>query len=201
MNNQSTNQDTKNEELAAATVKALGYTENGGKPDIKNPVAGKTGEEKSIFQFEKPTWDAYSKQVFGKVEPLTPDNETHVMLIRTKEMLDKGYSPQQIASMHNAGAGEPNAYTGKFSDGSSSVGVNKKYDVKYDVPSYVSKFDKYLSEFTGKSDTPTQPQSPVPVTSSASTGMISSTPQSTESNAEKSGLLKGLIKPGKILTS
>lgn len=143
MNNQQNNQ-----QLAALVTKALGYTENGGKPDINNTKAGQSGEEKSIFQFEPGTWDAYSKSVFGKVLPLTPDNETHAVLQDSLAKLDKGYSPQQIASMHNAGIGEPNAYTGKFSNGELSTGTNN-HGVKYSVKDYVNKFDKYLSEFQG----------------------------------------------------
>ena len=68
--------------------------------------------------------------------------------------LEKGYTPKQIASIWNAGPGEPNAYTGKFSDGSPSRGVNKKYGVKFDVPSYADKVDKYVSEFTKPKQTP-----------------------------------------------
>lgn len=137
-----------NEQLAKAIVKAIGYTENGGKPDPTKTRAGKTGEMKSVFQFTPDTWKNYSKQVFGKETPLTPDAETYVVHQKVTKWLEQGYTPKQIASIWNAGPGEPNAYTGKFSDGSPSRGVNKKYGVKFDVPSYADKVDKYVSEFT-----------------------------------------------------
>ena len=35
-----------NNALVTNIVKALGYTENGGQPDIKNPSEGKSGETK-----------------------------------------------------------------------------------------------------------------------------------------------------------
>ena len=105
-----------NQALAEAITKALGYTENGGKPDLSNLQAGKTGEMKSIFQYTPDTWKNYSQQVLGKVVPLNPDNESVVTLKKVSDWLGKGYKPEQIASMWNAGVGEPDAYGGKFSN-------------------------------------------------------------------------------------
>lgn len=137
--------------LTIAVTQALGYTENGGKPDLSNPSAGKTGETKSVFQFEPATWKAYSSQVFGQDNvPENADTETKVVMGKVSDWLHKGYTPEQIASMWNAGPGEPNAYTGKFSNGQSSSGVNAKYGVAYSVPQYVDKFMKYFNKFQGQ---------------------------------------------------
>lgn len=134
--------------LVDAITKALGYTENGGKPNLENLSAGRTGEMKSIFQFTPDTWKNYAGQVFGDPNtPLTPDHETHVVKTKVAGWLEKGYTPKQIASMWNAGVGEPDAYSGKFSNGQPSKGVNKKYGVPYDVPAYANKVDKYTQEF------------------------------------------------------
>ena len=123
--------------LANAITKAIAYTENGGAPDISDPSAGKTGEAKSIFQFTPATWKKDSLQVFGNPNtPISPDNETYVVQQKVSNWIKQGYNSKQIASMWNAGEGEPNAYTGKFSDGSSSTGVNKQYGVKFDVSKY-----------------------------------------------------------------
>lgn len=130
-------------------AKAIGYAENGGKPNIKKPKAGKTGEMASIFQYTPNTWKAYSKQILGKEVPMTPDAETEVTQGKVQQWLDKGMTPEQIFSSWNAGTGEPDAYTGKFSDGSPSKGINKKYGVQYDVPGYVNKAMKYYKEFSG----------------------------------------------------
>jgi hypothetical protein len=154
--------------LAEPITQALGYTENGGKPDISNPSSGKTGEMKSIFQFEPNTWKAYSQQVVGKPLPMTADNESYVVLHKVNnwanQLQKEGYSqdkiPSMIASMWNAGPGEPMAYTGKFSDGTSSKGVNEKYGVKYDVPGYVNRFNNYFEKFSNQS-TNTPKQAPV----------------------------------------
>ena len=107
---------------------------------------------KSIFQYTPDTWKANSKEVFGKDDvPLTADNETYVTQQKVKKWVSKGYTARQIASMWNAGPGEPDAYTGKYSDGSPSVGVNKKYGVKFDVPSYANQVLAYSKEFYGQS--------------------------------------------------
>jgi len=165
MNNQTQNQI--DPQFITNLTAALGYTENGGKPNVSNPSAGKTGESKSIFQFEPSTWKAYSQQVFGKEVPITPQSEAAVALSKVKnwstKLSQEGYSKQQIipmvASMWNAGPGEPDAYTGKFSDGSSSQGVNKKYGVNYDVPGYAKKVESYFNQFS-QSGTPTQANQP-----------------------------------------
>lgn len=145
------------EQLADSIVKALAYTENGGKVDISNPVAGKTGEAKSIFQFTPNTWKQYSKEVLGDGEhELSPDKETYVVKQKVQNWIKEGKTARQIASMWNAGPGEPEAYTGKFSNGSPSTGINKKYGVKFDVPSYADKVLKYSKQFYEEKSKPTQ---------------------------------------------
>ena len=137
--------------LAMAVTKAIGYTENGGAPDISNPSSGKTGEMKSIFQYEPETWKLDAEKILGNPNaPLTPDNETQVAYQTVLGDLKNGDTVSQIASSWNAGPAEKNAYTGKFSDGSSSVGVNPKYGVKYDVPSYAKKVLSYTKQFLGQ---------------------------------------------------
>lgn len=140
------------DKLTNSIVKGFAYAENGGKPDLSNPKAGKTGEMKSIFQFTPDTWKGVASTYLKNPNaPLTPDNETYVMKQRVSDWVKKGYTLSQMASMHNAGVGEPDAYTGKFSDGSPSVGINKKYGVKFDVPSYAKKVLAYSKQFYGES--------------------------------------------------
>lgn len=137
-----------NDLLANSITKGLAYTENGGSLDISNPKKGMTGETKSIFQFEPPTWKRYSREAFGRDNvPMNSDTETYVVQNKVKNWIKKGYKARQIASMWNAGEQEPDAYTGKFSDGSSSTGVNKKYGVKFDVPGYADKVLQYSKKF------------------------------------------------------
>jgi hypothetical protein len=144
------NQTTLNQPADEAKIiaKAIAYTENGGKPNLDNPSSGQSGEMKSIFQFTPDTWEKDSQDVFGQQNiPLNADTESYVASKKIEEWLGKGYTPQQIFSMWNAGIGEPNAYTGKFSNGQSSTGTNK-YGVPYNVQSYVQKSSKYLNEFS-----------------------------------------------------
>lgn len=154
----STNMDEKQRKIKAI-VKALGYAENGGKPNLNNLQAGKTGELKSIFQFTPDTWKNYAQQELGDANAeLTPDNETFVVSKRVEKWIDEGKTARQIASIWNAGQGEPDAYTGKFSNGNPSVGINKKYGVKFDVPSYANKVLNYSKQFYEEGQS--QPQQP-----------------------------------------
>lgn len=126
----------------ASRVKALAYTENNGKPDIKNPKAGKTGEMKSIFQFTPDTWKLYAKQTSGDENlPMTAENEAQVVYHKIGDWMNQGYSDEQIASMWNAGEQRPDAYKQNFK------GINKKYGIAYDTPAYAEKFTKYVKEF------------------------------------------------------
>lgn len=155
-------------QLTYAITKALAYQENGGSLDIHNTKAGKTGELKSIFQFTPATWKGEAAKYLGDANaPINADNETTVVTKQVGKWIDDGYTAKQIASMWNAGHGEPDAYTGKFSDGSSSVGVNKKYGVKFNVPAYANSVNKYATQFyTESQQKNTQPSTtPAPAQS------------------------------------
>lgn len=130
--------------LSHSITKALAYVENGGKVDINNPVKGKTGEMRSIYQFTPATWKNYSKQIFGKEVPMDADTETHVVNEKVKGWVKKGYTASQIASMWNAGESKPDAYKQNWR------GINKKYGVAFDTPAYASKVLKYSKQFYGE---------------------------------------------------
>lgn len=146
--------------LADAVTKGLAYTENGGKPNIENPSSGKTGEMKSIFQYEPKIWHSYSKEILGNNQsPMTADSETYVTNQKVLKWLKEGKTVSQIASIWNSG--DENAYTGKFSNGSSSKGMNKQYGVNFDVPGYAGKVLDYTKGFlsdknAGSSSDPVQ---------------------------------------------
>lgn len=124
--------------LANSIVKAIAYQENGGKPNVNNLSAGKSGEMKSIFQFEPATWKADSTAIFGKATPLTPDNETYVMKQKVLKWIDEGKNVEEMASIHNSG--NPDAYK------ENHKGVNK-YGVRYDTPAYASGVANYAKQF------------------------------------------------------
>lgn len=141
------------EALKKAYTKALAYAENGGAPDVGNLKAGATGELKSVFQFTPDTWKNYAKQVLGDENaPMNPDTETYVAHKKVSDWVDKGYTIKQIASMWNAGSGEPDAYTGKFSNGRPSKSINTKYGVKFDVPGYSKRVEEYAKEFLSEKE-------------------------------------------------
>lgn len=115
-------------------AKAIRQTETGGDYSAK----GKSGESGG-YQFTDPTWNAEAPK-YGINVPLsqaTPEQQNAVAYNKINDWKKQGFDVTQIASMWNAGQGEPNAYTGKFSDGSPSSGVNKE-NVNFNVPKYVS---------------------------------------------------------------
>ncbi len=180
--------------LTYAITRALAYQENGGKPDLKNLKAGKTGEMKSIFQFTPDTWKKDAGTFLGNSNaPLTPDNETEVMTKQIGKWIDDGYTVKQMASMHNAGIGEPNAYSGKFSNGSPSVGVNEKYGVKFNVPQYADDVANYAKDFytndLSKEITPTQNQQTSP------TQVSVNQPPKAQIQPQSGGGISGLVSP------
>lgn len=133
--------------LTYAITRALAYQENGGKLDLNNLKAGKSGELKSIFQFTPDTWKKDAGDILGDPNaPINPDNETKVVTEKVGKWIDQGYTAKQIASMWNAGVGEPNAYSGKFSNGKSSVGTNK-YGANFNVPNYADNVVNYAKKF------------------------------------------------------
>lgn len=117
---------------AVALAKAIRQTESGSNPNAR----GKSGEY-GAYQYTAPTWQKMSKEagVNTPLEGSTLEQQNQVAYHHIKKWKDNGYNPGQIASMWNAGEGEPDAYTGKFSNGQPSVGVNK-FGAHFDVPAY-----------------------------------------------------------------
>lgn len=130
-------------------AKAIRQTESGG--DFS--ATGKSGEH-GAYQFTPDTWNAVAPKygINVPIDKATPEQQNAVAYNRIKQWKDQGNDVTQIASMWNAGEGEPNAYTGKFGSdtgshkaGDPSVGVNK-FGAKYSVPDYAASVSKaYLS--------------------------------------------------------
>lgn len=132
------------QKLINSIVKGFAYAENGGKPNINNPSAGKSGELKSIFQFEPDTWKADAKEYLGNENaPLTADDETYVMQQKVSKWIDEGKNVDEMASIHNSG--NPNAYK------ENHKGVNK-YGIAYDTPAYAKKVKDYSQQFYKESN-------------------------------------------------
>lgn len=124
--------DTQLDPQVVNLAKAIRQTESGGDFNAK----GASGEH-GAYQFTNDTWNGASAK-YGINVPLnkaTPEQQNAVAYNQIKEWKDAGHNVAQIASMWNAGQGEPEAYTGKFSNGKSSTGTNK-FGVKYSVPDY-----------------------------------------------------------------
>lgn len=126
------------DQQAIDLAKAIRQSESSGDFNAKG-ASGETG----AYQFTPETWKSYASKygINVPIEQATPQQQNAVAYNKIKEWKDKGYNVGQIASMWNAGEGEPDAYTGKFSNGASSKGVNKA-GVKFNVPDYVASVAK-----------------------------------------------------------
>lgn len=119
---------------------------------------GKSGEYGG-YQYTQDTWAARSKKYLGRDVPLeaaTPEEQNEVQYKWMKEKKDAGYDVGQIASMHNAGEGRPNAHLEGFK------GTNK-FGVQYDVPAYAEKVARTYQELKSQQGTAPQggTQSPI----------------------------------------
>jgi len=110
-------------------AKAIRQSETGGKFD----ATGDGGNSYGAYQFQKGTWDTDAQKygVNADWKSATKEQQNEVAYKQIKEWKDQGKNVGQIASMWNAGAGEPDAYKGTFSNGQPSVKAGK-----FDVPKY-----------------------------------------------------------------
>lgn len=105
---------------------------NGGKP--LNP-----GELPS-------NWKADAGRFLGDPNaPMSEENQNKAAYLKIAHWKSQGYTPPQIASMWNAGEGEPDAHTGQFSNGQPS-----RVPGKFDVPGYTEGVKKYYTEALGE---------------------------------------------------
>jgi hypothetical protein len=112
-----------------ALAKAIRQQETGNRP-----IAGKTGELPSRYQFMPGTWKSSSEKYLGggQSHDLTLENENTVAYNIIKDLKDQGYNPGQIASIWNSGHPDPYYLGGGTGKGESS----KAPGVYYDVPKY-----------------------------------------------------------------
>lgn len=86
------------------------------------------------YQYTAPTWAAHAKMagVATPLEQASREEQNKVFYTWAKKQKDSGKNIGQIASMHNAGEGRPNAYI------EGNAGTNK-YGVEYDTAAYAKK--------------------------------------------------------------
>lgn len=119
-----------------ALTQAIRQTESGGNFQAK----GASGEY-GAYQFLPSTFANLSQKYLGQkvdLQSATPAQQNEVAYKQVADWKAQGLNVGQIASSWNAGPGEPDAYTGKFSNGKSSVGKNSM-GVAFDVPTYAAK--------------------------------------------------------------
>jgi hypothetical protein len=111
--------------LAIRTIESQGNYE----------AVGWSGEY-GAYQWMPESFAQFSYRYFGELLDITlPENQDKVARKKVEELIDKGYTEEQIASIWNSG--RP-SYEGR-------IGVNK-FGVRYNVPRYVNKFIAVLNQ-------------------------------------------------------
>ena len=89
-------------------------------------VTGLSGE-RGCYQFMSSTWNAYSKEVYGEILPITEEREHFVVQQKVKKWLDQGKTARQIFLIWNQG-----------NSGECVRGINR-HSVPYDSCAYAEK--------------------------------------------------------------
>ena len=98
-------------------------------------AVGGSGEY-GAYQFTPESFAQYSYRHFGELLDITlPENQNKVARKKVEELIDNGYTEEQIASIWNSGRA---SYEGR-------IGVNK-FGIPYNVPKYVNKFIAVLNQ-------------------------------------------------------
>lgn len=122
-------------------AKAIRTVESRNKPVLPQEGAALGGA--SRYQYTHDTWKSVAGKYLGNPNAeLNLKNENKATYYRIKEWKDKGYKPDQIASMWNAGEGRPNAHKEGLK------GINK-FGVEYNVPEYVAKVGRAYKSLAG----------------------------------------------------
>ena len=118
-------------------TKAIKRSESGGSSDpykVKGDNATSTG----AYQIQNKNWKPWAKQYLGDANAeMNEENQNKLAYTRVKDLLGKGYSQSQVASIWNSGQADA-AKVGK--------GYNAKIGLNYDVPGYVSKVQKNYAQ-------------------------------------------------------
>lgn len=149
---------------ALILTKAIGLQENGGK--VNYNALGDGGSSAGQYQWNNGSTSLKQGQIPSNFATMasrhgldgtdfSPENQNRVAYTYIKGLLDSGMTPAQVASSWNAGRGEPNAYTGKFSNGSASTTST------FDVPGYVKGVQGYAQKlWNEQQNNPTQSTEP-----------------------------------------
>lgn len=142
--------DTQIDPRAINIAKAIRQQESGG----NYTLPGKSGEF-GAYQFTPDTWNS-SASKYGINVPITQATREQQNEVATRRINDwitggKAKNVGEVASMWNAGEGEPNAYTGSFSDGRPATGTNQ-FGAKYDVPGYAKAVATFYQKYKNDSD-------------------------------------------------
>lgn len=133
-------------------ARSIGIAESGGGGKPNYNAKGDKGTSWGAYQFQPGVFEARAQTYGLNPSDRSPENQDKVQYAWTKAQKDKGYQPWEIASMHNAGEGRPDAWK-------NHKGFNQKLGVSYDTPAYVSKVKQSYLQMQQQSQS--QPQQPI----------------------------------------
>jgi hypothetical protein len=116
--------------LARGIALSIRHNESRGNYEAK----GKSGEY-GAYQYILSTFKGYSRELTGEILPFTPTNQDYVTVLKVQQWLDRGYTPQQIFLMWNAGEQAKKC----------SAGINR-HGVRYNSCSYVKEGLRVLAD-------------------------------------------------------
>ncbi len=129
-------------------LKGIKHQESGGDYN-KSGASGEYG----AYQYLPETFKDYSTRYANNpnADITNPEDQDKVAYTTVKAWKDKGYTPEQVLSMWNAGEGKPDAYA-QDHRGTNAQGV------QYDVPKYVDNIKTYLTETKTAPSIPSSPK-------------------------------------------
>lgn len=127
---------------AVTLAKAIRQVESGGNYN----AIGDSGTSKGAYQFNSSNYEDWAKQYGLNPSDFSPTNQDKVAYARINDLLGKGYTQSQVASIWNSGNPDPTV---------AGSGHNDALGVDYDVPAYVNKVKQaYLQQANQPSTTP-----------------------------------------------
>lgn len=116
------------DDRAVAIASVISEVETRGDCTAKG-ASGETG----CFQYQRATWAAYSKEIFGEVKEQTPENAKYVTEAKIALWLEEGYTARDVFLTWNQGH-----------SGACRRGINR-HGVSYDSCAYADKALRLLN--------------------------------------------------------
>lgn len=117
-------------------------------------AVGDAGTSKGAYQWQPGNFEAAASQYGLDPKDFSPVNQDKVAYHQVKALKDKGYTPEQVAAVWNAGEGHANDWQNHR--GTTTINGQQ---IAYDTPAYVSSVVQEFQKLKG-APAPTTPSAP-----------------------------------------